>query len=248
MLVLEKIKLEFMGTFLSIFLSGLGIMQFAVGATDLISTSTCIFCAICISLWMGKSISGGEFNPLITICLYMTKHHLIDDAIFKIIAQFFGALFACSLIYTITPTEVIDSISENTILGIPSSVETPIFHIFFAELLGSFFIVLFYYVLIVDVKSEKHVYAPAIGAIHFIISVRFLTVSGAILNLARLVGYMVTAGNYNRWWVYILALPVGSVAGAFLGNYLIPKVRRVDDTDLMSEIASVSDDLGRELN
>jgi glycerol uptake facilitator-like aquaporin len=245
MLVLEKIKLEFMGTFLSIFLSGIGIIQFAVGATDILSTSTCVFCAVSVSLWIGKSISGGEFNPLITLCLYMTKHQQLDDVIFKIIAQLFGSLFACSFIYTITPTEIIDPISENTILGIPSSKDISIFQIFVAEFIGSFLVVLFYYVLIVDVKNEKHIYSPAIGAIHFIVTIKFLNISGAMLNLARVLSYMMTAGKYDHWWIYVLAIPSGSVCGALLGNYLIPKVRRVEDTELMSEMGSVSEDFDR---
>ena len=241
MIILEKIKIEFVGTFLSIFLSGLGIVQYAVQATDIISMCSCVFCAVCISLWIGKSISGGEFNPVVSLCLFMTKHQSLEESILKIGSQIFGALFACSLIYTITPTEIIESISENTILGLPSNTDMSIISIFVAEFFGSFFLLVFYYVLIIDVKNEKHVYSPAIGGVHFIVTIRTFGVSGAVLNIARLAGYMLTAGNYTRWWVYIIAIPGGGVCGALLGNYLIPKVRRFDDNDLMSEMASVSE-------
>ena len=243
MLILEKIKIEFVGSFLYIFLSGLGIMQFAVEATDVISMCMCVFCAVSISLWIGKSISGGEFNPLITLSLYILKYQSLEDSIFKIIAQMFGALFSCSLLYTITPTEIIHSVAENTILGLPSNPEESIFSIFLVEFLGSFFWVLFYYVLIVDVKSEKHIYSPAIGAVHFFLTLKTFHISGAVLNISRLLAYMLTAGDYSRWWLYLVAIPGGAACGALLGNFFIPKIRRAEENDneLMSEIASVSE-------
>ena len=244
MQILEKIKVEFVGTFLYIFLSGMAIIQYSIEATDLASMCICIFCSVCISLWFGKAISGGEYNPLLSLCLYLTKHQSLEDVGFKIIAQFFGALFASSLLFTITSTEIIHSINATTILGIPESYDSSILDILLSEFLGSFFLVLFYYVLIVDVKTEKHVYAPAIGGVHFFLTIRTFKVSGAYLNLARLIGYMLTAGKYTYWWAYVIALPAGSVCGALLGNFLIPRVRRANDnTELMSEVGSVVQEL-----
>jgi aquaporin Z len=244
MLILEKIKVEFVGMFLYVFLSGMAIIQYSVEATDIVSMCVCLFCSICITLWFGKSISGGEYNPLLSLCLLMTRHQSLEDTIFKISAQVFGALFATSLLYTITSTEIIHALSANSILGIPEPIDISIVHIFLSEFLGSFFIVLFYYVLIVDVKSEKHVFAPALGAVHFFLTIRTFNTSGAYLNLARLIGYMLTAGKYTRWWIYVIALPAGSVCGALLGNYIIPKVRRGgDDTELMSEMGSVVEEV-----
>ena len=164
----------------------------------------------------------------------MTKHQNLEDSLFKIASQIFGSLFACSLLYAVTPSEIIFSIADTTILGIPFDYETSILRMFFAEFFGSFLLLVFYFVLIVDVKNEKHIYSPAIAAVHFVLTLNCFQTSGAFLNLGRVIGYMLTSGNYFRWWVYLVAIPTGSVCGALLGNFLIPKVRRIDDNQMMS--------------
>ena len=43
-----------------------------------------------------------------------------------------------------------------------------------------------------------------------------LTISGGSFNAARSLGPMIVAGQFDGWWVYLIAPALGGVAGAFL--------------------------------
>lgn len=54
-------------------------------------------------VFLGASISGGHFNPAVSIALWATGHHRLDDAVRYVLAQFGGSIVAGVFLYGMRP-------------------------------------------------------------------------------------------------------------------------------------------------
>ena len=225
MQILEMFKIECIGTFLYIFISGQSIIQYSIEAISFSSMGMGIFCAVMVSLWMGKSISGSQYNPLVSLSLAITKHQSFEDTWILIVAQTLGSLFGVSMLFTVTPTQVIHSLNESTIFGITKNLDVSFLYIILLEFISSFFLVLVYFILIVDIKNEKHIYAPAIAGLHYSAMILCYPITGGVFNPCKLFSYMFVADDYTRWWAYLLGMTLGGLLGGLTGGWIVPKVR-----------------------
>ena len=81
--------IEFVGTFFFLY------VILAVG------TPLAIGAALALAIYVGGSISGGNFNPAVTIMLIAAKKQRMETALPYIVAQVAGGLAALSLYKTI---------------------------------------------------------------------------------------------------------------------------------------------------
>ena len=81
--------IEFVGTFFFLY------VILAVG------TPLAIGAALALAIYVGGSISGGNFNPAVTIMLIAAKKQRIETALPYIVAQVAGGLAALALYKTI---------------------------------------------------------------------------------------------------------------------------------------------------
>ncbi len=81
--------IEFIGTFFFLY------VILAVG------TPLAIGAALALAIYVGGSISGGNFNPAVTIMLIAAKKQRIETALPYIVAQVAGGLAALALYKTI---------------------------------------------------------------------------------------------------------------------------------------------------
>jgi aquaporin Z len=86
---MKAMLIEFIGTFFFLY------VVLAVG------TPLAIGAALALAIYVGGSISGGNFNPAITIMMIAAKKQRIETALPYIVAQVAGGLAALALYKTI---------------------------------------------------------------------------------------------------------------------------------------------------
>lgn len=86
---MKAVLIEFIGTFFFLY------VILAVG------TPLAIGAALALAIYVGGSISGGNFNPAITIMMIAAKKQRIETALPYIVAQVAGGLAALALYKTI---------------------------------------------------------------------------------------------------------------------------------------------------
>ena len=159
-------------------------------------------------------VSGGHFNPAITIGFWVTKRLNTVDTIAYWAAQLAGAIAAAYLLKALVPADT----SQAVALG------TPMFARDFTRLSGmvlegvtTFFLVLTVFATAVDESSS---FRPVAGfAIGLTITLGILVAgpfTGAALNPARAFGPALASAHWQNHGVYW----VGPLAGGFVAGLL----------------------------
>ena len=241
MKLLEELKVEFVGTFFLIYFSGLCVLQTTVNGISPEAMSVGILVIVILVTYFGRNISGAQYNPIISLSLAISKKQGYVDALYKIGVQMFSALFACSLLIGSLPNELLSAVSSHTMIGIDLEGEGSLGLKFFLEFLGSLFLVYGYYLLIVDPKTNKNLNAPGYGALYGAISLTLNNYSGAMLNIARLFGYVLISGQLKNSWLFLIADTLGGIAGGFLGNAMIRDKNTEKEVDSRAAVSEVED-------
>lgn len=162
-------------------------------------------------------ISGGHFNPAVTLGMVIIKRIESKDAIFYIIAQFLGWLVASAVLGVfINGLGLANDSYGQTDFG--GSVGLAIF----TEILTT---CLFVFVILMVTSKTYGVgnFAPlAIGVTLSLLIVLALNITGASLNPARSFGPAIFAGGsaLTHYWVYLVSPLIGAAIAAFLAKYM----------------------------
>jgi MIP family channel proteins len=214
----QKLTAEFIGTFALIFFGAGAICgdQFLHGAggVGLFGIAIAHGLAIAIMVSALGHISGGHFNPAVTIGFWVTKRLNTLDVVLYWIAQLAGAVAAAFLLKAIIPEDTWRAVA----LGTPDLARD------FSRLSGmileavtTFFLVLTVFATAVD---EKGAFRSIAGfGIGLSMSLGILVASpftGAALNPARAFGPALAATHWANHGVYW----VGPLAGGFVAGLL----------------------------
>jgi len=214
----QKLTAEFIGTFALIFF-GVGAIcteQFLHGAggVGLFGIAIAHGLAIAIMVSALGHISGGHFNPAVTIGFWVTKRLNTLDVVLYWAAQLAGAIAAAFLLKAIIPEDTWRAVA----LGTPDLARD------FSRLSGmileavtTFFLVLTVFATAVD---EKGAFRSIAGfGIGLSISLGILVAgpfTGGALNPARAFGPALAATHWANHGVYW----VGPLAGGFVAGLL----------------------------
>lgn len=163
-------------------------------------------------------VSGGHFNPAITIGFWVTKRQSTPDTILYWIAQIAGATAAAFLLRAIIPDDVWHSVA----LGAPELLrDFPSWAGLVLEATATFFLVFVFFATTVD---EHNAFRPVAGfAIGLTIFVGTLVAgpyTGGALNPARAFGPALAAHHMLNQLIYW----VGPLGGGFLAGLLYDAV------------------------
>jgi aquaporin Z len=201
----RKYAVELIGTFLFLFTI----------ATSVLSASTlaplAIGAALMVMIYAGGHISGGHYNPAVTLAALVRGRIGVADAIGYWIAQLIGGLLAMALArWMIHPAQV----STLTLSGHQLSAA------FIAELLFTFALC---YVVLNVATSKDHptnsFYGLAIGFTVVTGAIAVGAISGGVFNPAVAIsGAAIGLFAWPTLWAYLIAqLVAGAAAGlAFL--------------------------------
>ena len=148
------------------------------------------------------AISGGHFNPAVTIAMVLDRRTPPVEGVFYIIAQVIGAIAAAVVVLlTVNQQSVADGITK------PGAGITDIS----AVVIEAIFTAIFVTVILIVSKRNGTMAVLAIPfslvAVHFAIA----TVTGSSVNPARSIGSAVVGGDLNQLWIYLVGPIIGGV-------------------------------------
>ena len=205
---------EFVGTFALIFV-GAGSIAFARTLTD-IALAHGLVIAVMVSA-VGF-ISGGHFNPAVTLGFLVTRRIAPVLAVFYWVVQFGAAAIAALLLKWVLP----NAIENSSHLGVPAlgggigSGGAVVI-----EAVLTFFLVWVVFATAVDPRGTfQQIAGLAIG---FTISLDILmggVLTGAAMNPARAFGPQLVGNHWSHFWIWYVGPLAGAVIAASLYELL----------------------------
>lgn len=220
-MLLDRVKLEFIGSFLLFYITGMASINYQIEAIDLKSLSIIYFLTYTLTLWLAKPMSQAHFNPSLSLAQTLTKHTKLTNLPFYLFAQLLAAIFSGSMIKLTLSKDISHKILNDTILGNPKPSDYNVFLFIFLEALGTFFLVLGYYLLVEEKDAKKYIYAPGLGGLFAGVSVYLYVITGAGLNWGKCFGFALLSGRWSGFWEYFVGGCLGAVLGGVVGNLLL---------------------------
>ncbi|MEX2623090.1 MAG: aquaporin [Acidimicrobiia bacterium] len=199
-MVINKYLAEAVGTFILVFVGSMSVLGTqATNGPLLVVVPLGFGLALLAAIYAVGHVSGGHFNPAVTLAMWLDKRTSLSDLIGYWIGQIVGALLASAVVLAVSSKEAV----ATTITGFEGSG--------IAALVIEFVLTLIFLLVILAVTRK----APAVAGV--VISLTLVAVhvagvpfSGTSVNPARSFGPALIGGNFDGFWVYV----VGPLAGA----------------------------------
>jgi MIP family channel proteins len=219
----QKFVAEFLGTFALVFFGAGSIcadryLQASSGSVGLLGIALAHGLAIAIMVSALGHISGGHFNPAVSIGLWVTKRIGTMEVFLYWAAQLLGGIAAAFLLKAIIPEETWRAVA----LGTPELVrDFSRLSAMILEAVATFFLVFVVFATAVD---ERGAFRSIAGfGIGLTITLGFLVIgplTGAAMNPARAFGPALASNHWTNWGVYW----IGPLAGGFLAGLLYESI------------------------
>lgn len=212
---------EFVATFTLVFI-GVGAIAtdyLTGGASGLFGVALAHGLAIAVMVAATASISGGHINPAVTIGLLSVGKIDFKNALFYIVSQCLGAIFAMVIIKLCFPSGILWDVK----FGVPAVSDAPEFTTTMAlvtEIVLTFLLMFVIYGAAVDRRATK-LGALFIGLTICMDILMGGPISGAAMNPARHLGPALMGGGMSETWLYWLGPVVGSVLAAQLYHHFL---------------------------
>jgi aquaporin Z len=196
---------EAFGTFALVGIGSFAILSASAGgaALGIVSIALGFGLALLVGLYAFGEVSGGHFNPAVSLGMFLDRRISMNDMFGYWIAQFAGAIVA-SLVVLIAFND--DAVAATTTHSSDNwagiVVEVVMTALFLAVILQS-------------TKSER-VRGTALLAIPLTllaIHVAIIPISGSSVNPARSLGPAIVGTDFGDIWIYLIFPPVGAVLG-----------------------------------
>jgi aquaporin TIP len=204
---------EFVGAFTLIFV---GVGSIAVTQGGLVGIAFAHGLAIAIMVSALGHISGGHFNPAVTLGFLVTRRIAPSLAVIYWVAQLAGATVAALALRAVFPDEAnLDSgvPTVNEVVGSGSGL--------LLEAILTFFLVWVVFATAVDARGTfKSIAGLAIGLTITMDVLAGGPLTGAAMNPARAFGPELIQNVWSDAWVYYLGPAIGAVAAALAYEWL----------------------------
>jgi len=219
---IEWLKLaicEFLGPFALVF-AGVG----AIIQTHTPQGSNIIAVAFAHGLGLGLliaavgHISGGHFNPAVTIGVLAARRITVRRAILYIVSQLLGGLAAAAALTLVYRAAERNAPGVN--LGVPV-VGHSIGSALVMEFILTFFLVFVIFGVAIDHRTGRAISGLAIGLTVTMDIFAGGAVSGAIMNPSRALGPAIVRWDWTNQWIWWVAPILGGLAAAVLYNYVL---------------------------
>jgi aquaporin Z len=201
----EKYAAELLGTFVLVFIGTTAVVASSVPgfeAPTLIVASLAFGIALLAGLYAFGEVSGGHFNPAVSLAMFLDKRLSGNDLVAFWIAQFLGGI-AASLVLLIATTQ--DDVASTATVPGPDGSGTA----FLMELVMTTIFV----AVILQASVSGRFGGSALLAIPLaLVTVQLAAIpfSGASVNPARTFGPDLIGNEWSGFWIYVIAPPLGA--------------------------------------
>jgi aquaporin TIP len=211
----KLLVVEFLGPFALVF-AGVG----AIMATqNIVAIAFAHGLAIGLFVLAAGHISGGVYNPALSVGLWATKKLESPRAVAYIIVELLGALAGAAVVSACFPEAIRDQYN----LGVPSvGAGFSTTNALIMEIVLTFFLMFVVFGVAIDGRTGGRAIAGL--AIGLTITMDIFpggAVSGAAMNPARWFGPAVIENDYSDGWIWIIGPILGAAAAALLYKYVL---------------------------
>jgi MIP family channel proteins len=204
---------EAVGTFLFFFV-GIGAV---VAATDLVGVALAHGLALAVLVSALGAVSGGHFNPAVTVAVRLAGGIGWGAAVIYIVAQLVGAVAAGFAVKAVFPEAAYTEFGGGTpALGDGITVAAGIG----IEAVLTLLLVLAVFGTAIDPRAPK-LGGMAIGLAVAADITMGGPLTGAAMNPARWFGPAVASGSYDNWYVWWVGPLIGAIVGAVIYRYAL---------------------------
>jgi aquaporin Z len=226
----QKYVAELLGTFVLVFVGSLAILGTGSSSAARLEIAFGFGIALLAGLYAFGEVSGGHFNPIVTLGMFLDRRVNALDTIWYWISQFVGAILASLCILVIYADR--DAVKAT---ATRSSSDA---RAFFLELIAS---AIFVAVILQVTRSDR--YGPsallAIPLTLLVIHIGLIPFTGSSVNPARTLGPdLVGATAWSDIWIYLLAPPAGAILG-----WAAHVITVRGDTDLRDDLQRAAKDM-----
>ena len=223
--IAPKLLVEFIGTFSFVFIGAgaAAVIGDGVGLPGIAAIALAHGLTIMAFAFAYGSVSGGHFNPSVTVGVLAAGAMGVGEAIGYIVSQLIGGVAGALLLRIVLGGAAtglgMPALAHNLALGATSLTITPEAG-FMIEAALAFFLVTV--VLSTAVAGRAGNLAPL--AIGMTVTLNILmggALTGAPFNPARALGPMVATGNFGDAWLYLTAPIVGAIVAAIVHTGLV---------------------------
>ncbi|AST84372.1 MIP/aquaporin family protein [Latilactobacillus sakei] len=212
---MRRYAAEFIGTFMLVFL---GTGAVVIAKADTLTIGLAFGLTVTVMAYAFGGVSGGHFNPAVSIAMMINKRLEAKDGVFYIVAQFLGAIVASGLL-----SVLINALDlSRTGFGQTDFPKIGAGVAFLVEVIVTFSFILVILMTTSDRFGNSQMAPLAIGITLSLLIIVALNLTGGSLNPARSFGPAIFAGGsaLAHYWVYLAAPIVGAVLAAFTGRLL----------------------------
>ena len=217
----RKLVTEAIGTFFLVLTVGCAVILSSDASKGIIPPLA-IGSALMVMVYAGGHISGGHYNPAVTLAATVRGRHPVSELVPYWIAQIVGGLLAAAVAMFMTAGAVVAA-------PVPPDVAKA----FIAEFLFTF--ALAFVVLnsaTAKATSGNSFYGLAIGFTVVVGAFAVGGISGGAFNPAIALGAMVTGlFEWSNIWIYLLADFLGAAAAASMFLYVLPAEKATGDIE-----------------
>jgi MIP family channel proteins len=164
------------------------------------------------------AVSGGHFNPAVTLAAAFTRRIDPVDAVVYMLAQLSGGVLGALLVKGLL-------LDEGRAANYGAATVSPLLANDFAgavvEGLGTFFLVLAVCAVAFNPRARKEWAPIAIGLTLGLVAMIFGPLTGSAVNPARWFGPALIGNEFGGVWPYLVGPLVGALAAAALYRYVI---------------------------
>jgi len=185
--------------------------------------------ALMAGLYAFAEISGGHFNPAVSLGLFLDRRLTFEDLLGYWIFQFAGAILASLLMLIPFNHDLVKATATQ-----PSSNGTALF-------IEIAFTAIFVLVILHSTKSDRYGGSALVAIPLTLIAIHFAAIpfSGSSVNPARSLGPALVGDQWTAFWTYV----VGPAAGAIIA-WIIYTVVIKGDTDFRDDVQALRAEVG----
>jgi len=210
---------EAIGPFALVFMgAGAIIVTAGQGSPDLVAVALAHGLAIGLMVAAAGHISGGAYNPAVTLGLVLGRKLDPVKGAAYVIAQLLGATLAAVALYALFPDDARDAVHLGTPLvsdSIGSGAALAI------EIVLTFFLMYVIYGTAIDKRAPAGVAPLAIGLTITMDIFAAGPLTGAAMNPARSFGPALVDGTWDDAWIYWIGPAIGAAIAALLYAYVL---------------------------
>jgi aquaporin Z len=209
---LQRYLAEFFGTFVLVFMgttSIVGALRFSVN--PLLVAPFAFGLALLAGLYAFAEVSGGHFNPAVSLGLFLDKRISSEELVGYWIAQFLGGIFGTVILLIAT--------NQNSVAAtatVPSSDGT-------ALVIEIAMTAIFVAVILQSSKSDRYGGSALIAIPLTLLAIHFAAIpfSGSSVNPARTFASALVGDRWTGIWIYFLGPALGAAIAWLVHSFVV---------------------------